>query len=56
MRFAVEDFFSYELLKARKKKNQYRQASYKEKQFPTFRDTSTALEFQETNGDKSYVT
>jgi hypothetical protein len=56
MRFAVKDFFTHEPLKARKKKNQYRRATYEEEQLPTIRYPSTALEFQETNSDEPYVT
>jgi hypothetical protein len=53
--FAVEVFFSYEPLNARKEKNSYRQATYEESRFPPIRDTSAALKIQASYFDKPFV-
>ncbi len=53
--FAVEDFFSYKPLNARKEKNSVRRATYEEVKFHTIRDTRAALKIQASYFDKPFV-
>ncbi len=54
-RFAVEDFFTYELLNARKQENYYQRATYEDK-VSTFPQPSAVLIVQETNCLNAIVT
>jgi hypothetical protein len=56
MRFAVEEFFSYERLNATSSQDSYRRATYEEENFSSICDPEAALQVQGTNSDESNIT
>ena len=55
-RFAVEEFFSYERLNAKRSQDSSRRATYGEEKFSAFRDPEAKIDIQGTNSNESNVT